>query len=129
MRIRKIEGTATVKNADGNTTIEEVSGELRFSSANGDISVGQAHTSVTAKIAHGNIRIGEVMRGSIQLETSYGGLEVGIRKGTAAWLQVGTRYGSVRNSLSAYDGPKQPDETVEVRAHTNYGDITIHHSA
>jgi DUF4097 and DUF4098 domain-containing protein YvlB len=129
VRIRKIDGTATVKNSNGNTTIEEVSGELRFSAANGDISVGQAHTSVTAKIAHGGIRIGEVMRGSIHLETAYGALEVGIRQGTAAWLDVSTRYGSVRNSMHAHDGPRQSDETVEVRARTAYGDITIHPSA
>jgi DUF4097 and DUF4098 domain-containing protein YvlB len=129
VRIHKIDGTATVKNSDGNTTIEEVSGELRFSAANGDLSVGQAHAAVTAKIAHGNIHIGEVMRGSIQLETAYGALEVGIRKGTAAWLDVSTRYGSVRNSLHADTGPQQSEETVEVRAHTEYGNITLHPSA
>jgi DUF4097 and DUF4098 domain-containing protein YvlB len=129
LRVREIDGPATIKNSNGNTTIGEVTGELRLNIANGNISVDRTRSSVTARVAYGHVRIGEVVRGSILLETGYGKLEVGIRKGTAAWVDVSTRYGSVRNSLHAYDGPQQSDETVEVRAHTNYGHITIHHSA
>jgi DUF4097 and DUF4098 domain-containing protein YvlB len=128
VRIRAIDGPATIKNSNGPTTIGEVTGELRLNGANSDFSVDRTHTSVTARIAHGSVRIGEVVRGSILLETAFGELEVGIRQGTAAWLDVSTRYGSVRNSLPAHDGPRQSDETVEVRARTSYGDITIRRS-
>lgn len=129
VRIREIDGPATIKNSNGNTTIGEVTGELRLNGANSDFSIDRTGTSVTAKTAHGNVRIGEVRRGAILLETAVGALEVGIRKGTAAWLDVSTRYGSVRNSLSASDVPQPTDETVEVRAHTVYGDVTIHPAA
>ena len=129
VRIREIDGPATVKNSSGTTTIEEVSGELRFSAANGDFSVGRAHSSVTAKISHGDIRIGGVVRGSIHLETTVGALEVGIQQGTTAWLDVSTQHGSLRNSLNAYSGPQPSDETVEVRAYTVYGDVTIYSAA
>lgn len=128
VRIREIDGSATIKNSNGNTSIGEVTGELRLNAANGDISIDRTLTSVTVKTANGNVRIGEVVRGSILLETAYGKLEVGIREGTAAWLDVSSQYGRVRNSLQAHDGPRQSDETVEVRARTAYGDITIHHS-
>jgi hypothetical protein len=62
------------------------------------------------------------------LETAGGELEVGVREGTAAWLDVTTQYGSVRNSLGASDGPQPSDEIVKVRAHTSYGDIVIRRS-
>ena len=129
IRIREIDGMATIKNSDGHTSIGEATGELRINGANTNISIGRALTSVTARTAHGNIRVGEVVRGSILLETAYGAVEAGIRQGTAAWLDVSTQYGKVRNSLPAYDGPRQPGETVEVRARTTYGDITIHRSS
>ncbi|HST04164.1 MAG TPA: DUF4097 family beta strand repeat-containing protein [Chloroflexia bacterium] len=125
VRIRELDGPATIKNSNGNTTIVEATGELQLNGANGNISVDRTRSSVTARIAYGNIRIGEVVRGSILLETAYGQLEVGIRAGTAAWLDVSTKYGSVRNSLHEDAGPQQSDETAEVRAHTTYGDITI----
>lgn len=129
VRIREIDGPAVIKNSNGNTTIGEVTGELRLNIGNGNIAVDRTLSSVAARVGYGNVRIGDVVRGSILLETAYGKLEVGIREGTAAWLDVSTKYGSVRNSLRAYDGPRQSGETVEVRAYTAYGDVTIRPSA
>lgn len=123
--IGQIDSPATVKNSNGSTRIGEVNGELHFNAANGGLSVGRAFSSVIAKTAYGTVRIDEVVRGSILLETAYGELEVGIGKGSAAWLDVSTQYGKVHNSLDAQGGPGQADETVEVRARTSYGDIII----
>ncbi|QMU77765.1 DUF4097 domain-containing protein [Streptacidiphilus sp. PB12-B1b] len=121
----RIAGAATVKNTNGETAIAEVTGELRASSSNGRITVGLAHAGVDARTANGAIRIGEVVRGRIALQTALGDLEVGIRESTAAWLDVNTRVGSVRNSLGPADGPGESEQTVEVRARTSVGDIVI----
>jgi DUF4097 and DUF4098 domain-containing protein YvlB len=126
--IREIDGSAVVKNTHGSVTLGEVTGNLRLNTAHGDISVGRALAGVAAKTAYGSVRIGEVVRGSVVLETAGGDLEVGVREGTAAWLDVTTQYGSVRNSLGASDGPEPSDEIVKVRAHTSYGDIVIRRS-
>jgi DUF4097 and DUF4098 domain-containing protein YvlB len=125
VRIGQIEGAAVIKNSNGDTAVGEVIGDLRVKSANGRISTDRAHASVTAKTANGNIRIGEVANGAIVLETAAGELEIGIREGTAAWLDVGSKYGRVRNSLGETGSPEQSEATVEVRARTSYGDITI----
>ena len=125
VRIREIDGAAVIKNLNGRTWVGEVSGDLRCNAANGDISVDRAHAAVEANTANGSIRVGEVARGSVALETAFGELEVGIRKGTAALLDVRSRFGRVRNSLEASDGPGPSEETVEVRARTSYGDIVI----
>jgi DUF4097 and DUF4098 domain-containing protein YvlB len=129
IRVRHIEGSAVVKNLNGVTWLGEVKGDLRCNSANGDITVDRALGAVAAKTANGAVRIGEVVRGSVDLGTSYGELEVGIREGTAAMLDVRSSYGSVRNSLTASDGPGPSDQTVEVRARTSFGDIVIRRSA
>jgi DUF4097 and DUF4098 domain-containing protein YvlB len=126
VRIGEIEGAAVIKNSNGDTTVGEVTGDLRVKSANGRISVDRAHASVIAKTANGNIRIGEVMSGAIVLETAAGELEVGVREGTAAWLDLSSQYGRVRNSLDEADSPEHSEATVEMRARTSYGDIKIH---
>jgi DUF4097 and DUF4098 domain-containing protein YvlB len=126
VRIGKIGGAAVIKNSNGDTVVGEVTGDLRVKSANGRISVDRAHASIIAKTANGNVRIGEVVRGAIVLETAAGELEVGIREGTAAWLDVSSQYGRVRNSLDEAGSPEQSEATVEVRARTSYGDIKIH---
>ena len=74
------------------------------------------------------LRLGEVARGSVVLETANGDLEIGIAEGTAAWLQVNTGFGQVRNLLDEAARPTESDETVEVRGRTSYGDITIRRS-
>ena len=124
--IGAIAGTGMLRNANGETTLGEVSGDLRAKSSNGRISVGVAHAGVDARSASGGIRIGEVARGQIAVQTAAGELEIGIRESTAAWLDVNTRFGSLRNSLGQSEGPGTAAETVEVRARTGLGDIVIH---
>jgi DUF4097 and DUF4098 domain-containing protein YvlB len=125
VNVRRIDGPATVKNSNGATWIGEVTGDLRFNGANGSVAVDRAHAGVTAKTANGSVRIGEVIRGAVTLATAAGSVEIGIRAGTAAWLDLDTVVGRVRNELAAAAGPESTDETVEVRARTSIGDIIV----
>ncbi|MFD8420793.1 DUF4097 domain-containing protein [Streptomyces sp. NPDC059466] len=125
LRIGVVDGPAVLKNSHGSTTVGAAIGELRVSGANGDIDIQRAESSVTATTAHGTLRVGDVARGTVQLETSYGAIDVGIRKGTAAWLDVSSGNGQVRNALTASDSPDESEDTVEVKARTRYGNIDI----
>jgi DUF4097 and DUF4098 domain-containing protein YvlB len=128
VQIGEVEGTAVVKNSNGETTIDAVTGDLRVRAANGDINVKRAGAGVDAKTSSGSIRLREVARGPVVLGTAMGDLDIGIAEGTAARLEVNTEFGHVRNRLENTTRPEETDETVEVRARTSYGDITIHRS-
>ncbi|MER6997367.1 DUF4097 family beta strand repeat-containing protein [Streptomyces sp. NPDC000410] len=128
IEIREIAGGATVKNANGETTIDEITGDLEATASNGRITVGVAHAGVDARSANGGIRVGEVARGKVELRTTAGDVEVGIRQGTAARLDVNTKIGSVHNSLEASEGPESSDETVEVTVRTGVGGVVIRRS-
>ena len=126
VRVRELGATGVIKNSNGDTWVGAASGDLRISAANGDIAVDVTHATVGAKTANGDIRLRQVERGSVVLETKLGDLEVGIPEGTAAWLDVRSTAGRVHNALDAADGP--PDDsadTVEVRARTTAGDVVI----
>jgi DUF4097 and DUF4098 domain-containing protein YvlB len=125
LRIGSIDGSAVIKNSNGDTSIGEVTGDLRVSAANGKISVGHAHSTVTAKTANGDVRLGEVERGAVVADTGSGNLEVGIRNRVAAWLDLNTGFGEVHNSLDHAGAPEPGEDTVEVRARTAYGNITV----
>lgn len=128
MRFLAIDGDAELKNHTGRISVGEATGAVRARSANGDITVERAHAGATAKTSNGSIRIGEVVRGPVVLETRMGGVDVGIRKGTAAFVDADTRFGRVHNGLEATDGPGPSHETAEIRARTEFGDIGIHPS-
>lgn len=121
-----IGGAATVKNLNGDIAVGEVTGRLHANSANGAISIGIAHSGVDAKSANGAIRIGEVGSGRVLVQTAAGSIGIGIGPAAAAWLDVDTRFGRVRNTLGAGAAPTAGEDTVEVHARTGLGDIDIH---
>ncbi|MGW1074562.1 DUF4097 family beta strand repeat-containing protein [Streptomyces sp. NPDC002537] len=125
LRVGLVDGPAVLKNTHGTTIVGAATGELRVSGAHGDIEIGRAEGSVTATTAHGTLRVGEVARGTVQLETSYGAIDVGVREGTAAWLDVSAGSGQVRNTLTASGAPGEAEDTVEVRARTRHGNIDV----
>ena len=128
VRIGRIEGPAVVKNHNGDTWIGEVTGEARVHASNGSISIDVARAGIVAKTANGDVRIGEVAGGAVVAQSAFGALEVGVRDGVAAWLDLETKFGAVRNDLDAAERPEPGEDAVEVRAHTSMGDITIHRS-
>jgi len=125
LRVGTLSGSAVLKNSHGTTVVGAVIGDLRVSGANGDIDIARAEGSVTATTAHGALRIADVARGTVQMETSYGAIEVGIREGTAAWIDASSGSGQVRNTLTVSDAPATTEDTVEVRARTRHGNIDV----
>jgi DUF4097 and DUF4098 domain-containing protein YvlB len=126
--VAEVDGSAVVKNSNGRCRVGRVAGDLRVSSANGDITVGHAGGDVRANTANGEIRIDEVVRGNVSAKTALGAVEVGIRSGTAAQLDVYTSFGRVLNQMESVDGPGGTDDTVALHARTSYGDIVIRRS-
>lgn len=125
MRIERIDGDAEIKNLNGRTRIGEVAGRLQIKSSNGDIDIGKAHTDVDAKTANGSIAIAEAAGGRVSLETGAGSLEIGVGKGTKAWLDARTKFGRVNNALDDSGEPTPGDRTVEISARTALGDISV----
>jgi len=125
VRLRELDDSAVIKNSNGDTWVRVAHGDLRLNAANGSIAVDLAHATVGAKSANGAIRLSEVVRGSVVLDTQIGDLEVGIREGTVAWLDLSATAGKVHNALDAADAPEPSAETVEVRARTSLGEIVI----
>ncbi|WP_030238881.1 DUF4097 family beta strand repeat-containing protein [Streptomyces sp. NRRL S-350] len=125
IEIGTVGGELTVKNSNGDTEIDEVRGELTANASNGRIHVGLAGADVDAKSANGHLRVGRVVRGRITLQTGVGDVEVGIAEGTAAWLDVHSKFGGVRNTLGETQGPGDARETAEVRGRTQVGNVII----
>src|SRR6185312_6003241 len=107
IRIDSVEGSAVVKSSNRETWIGHVAGDLRVNAANGDI------------------RLGEAAPGAVEARTAFGKIDVGIRAGVAAWLDLDTGFGRVNNELADSERPDPGEQTVEVRARTSYGDISI----
>ena len=123
MRVRELDGSAVLKNSNGDTWVGVAGGDVRINAANGSISVDLAQASVVAKSANGDVRLGEVVRGSVVLETRLGDLEVGIREGTAAWLDVSAKFGTRPQHAGRRRRPRAVDRDRRgARAHVRRRD-------
>ncbi|MFC8193643.1 DUF4097 domain-containing protein [Cellulomonas sp. NPDC057328] len=125
VRIDDMAGEGTVRAANGPTEVGTVTGALQVVGAHADILVGRVRGTVTAKAAHAGIRVGRVESGSVTLTSSYGSIEVGVPEGTAAWLDVTSERGSVRNQLTPAQGPVDDEDTAQVCASTGWGDVIL----
>ena len=128
IRIGTVTGDALLKASHGSVQVGESGGDLEAKLSYGDLEITKALASVAAKTAYGAIALREVSSGSIQVESGYGAVTIGVRPGVPAWLDLSSREGRVRNQLDGDRAPGESEQTVAVRARTQYGDITIQHA-
>ncbi|MDH2412626.1 DUF4097 family beta strand repeat-containing protein [Nocardioides sp. CER19] len=114
-----------LKNSNGAAVVGAAHGPLEVRVANGDITVEGATDDVDAKSAMGTVRVLDAAHGTLTLETAMSGIEVGVHEGTAAWLDVSTKFGKVRNELTASGAPGESADKVEIHASTSFGDVTV----
>jgi hypothetical protein len=125
IRVGTVTGDAILKASHGSVTIGESGGDLDAKLSYGDLQITKALASVAAKTAYGSIGLFEISSGSIQVESGYGTVTIGVRPGIPAWLDLSSKDGRVRNELDGDRAPEPSEQTVAVRARTQYGDITI----
>ena len=129
MRISEVKDTVKLSSSGGQTWMGHASADLDLSSAHGGFDIDRADGSVTAKTGDGAIQIGRLTRGQAELMNGSGNIEVGISEGTAAYIDVNSERGSVRNSVPSQENPDASDNKVTVHARTRYGDIIIHEAS
>ena len=125
IRVGAVTGDAILKASYGTVLVGESGGDLDAKLSYGDLEITKALASVTAKTAYGAILLREVSSGSIQVEGGYGRFTIGVRPGVPAWLDLSSKDGRVSNELDGERAPDASEQTVAVRARTQYGDINI----
>lgn len=125
VRIDELAGDGTIRASNGTTTVGSVTGSLDVHGAHADIAVSRVRGTLTVKSAHAGIRVNTLESGSVTLTTSFGSIEVGVPHGTAAFLDVASEHGAVRNQLTPTEGPVEDEATAEIHASTGYGDIVV----
>lgn len=125
LRIGTITGDAQLKASHGSISIGESGGDVDAKLSYGELDIERALASVSAKTSYGAIRLGEISAGSIELDSGFGEIDLGVRAGVAAWLDISSSQGRVRNELDHDTAPDPAEQSVAVRARTRFGDIRI----
>ena len=126
VQVRSVGGEAKINSASGDVMLRDVGGELSVNTASGDVLVREAGGSVSINTASGDQQVASVATGRVELKSASGDLKVGIREGSTLFVDARSRSGEVRSELPVSDLPPDGDgPTVELRANTMSGDITV----
>jgi DUF4097 and DUF4098 domain-containing protein YvlB len=125
IRVGTVTGDAILKAAHGSITIGECGGDVEAKLSYGDFEITKALASITAKTAYGSIHLREVSSGSIQVESGFGQVAIGVKAGVPAWLDLSSKEGRVRNELEGDRAPEASENTVAIHARTQFGDISV----
>lgn len=128
IRVGDVGGRLRLKGADGPIVVDRAGGPADLATSSGSVELGSAESGATIRSAYGGVRVGEAVRGVLRIDGSYGNVDVGVRRGTAVWLDATSQHGVVRTDLSADAGPATGDDTLELHIRTGYGSINVHHS-
>lgn len=135
-------GTGTITTGSGDVVAATVSGALRARSASGDVVVTTAteldvttasgdvlvrelHGQASARTVSGDILVNRAVSGRLQAMTASGDVAVRVAEGTAALLGCSSVSGTVTSTLEPAGEPEAGTPTVELRARTISGDISI----
>ena len=125
IRIGTVTGDALLKASHGSVQVGESGGDVDARLSYGDLEITRALGSVTAKTSYGSIQLHEISAGSIQVDSGYGQITLGVRDGVPAWLDLSSKSGHVRNQLDGDRAPAGSEQSVAVRARTQAGNITV----
>lgn len=118
-------GAVSASAGSGDVTVDNGKQAIHAGTGSGNITVGEAEGDVESKTGSGNVRIRQVQRGRTRARAASGNIHVGVRDGTAAWLDVSTVSGTVRSELESAGEPGPADERVELGLTTVSGNVTI----
>lgn len=117
---------AKIQTASGDISVATAEAQLDARAASGDVRVGESDGDVGARTASGDISMGRVRGDNVSAMSASGDIEIGVEPGIAVWLDVSSLSGTVSSSLEAAESQSPDRPTLQIRANTTSGDITIH---
>jgi DUF4097 and DUF4098 domain-containing protein YvlB len=118
-------GACDVMAGSGDVVLEAVDGSLKVKTGSGDVVVKIGGDRVDAMAGSGDVLIKQVSRGEVFAKTGSGDVTIGVRQGTAAYLDIQTVTGDVRSSLDTTVTPLDGDATVAINVVSGTGDVVL----
>jgi DUF4097 and DUF4098 domain-containing protein YvlB len=120
--------SAVITAGSGDISIGELAGETTTKTGSGDVEVGVLDGALLTKTGSGNLTVRRASSGSVRATGASGNISIGIKEGTAAWLDVSTVSGRCSQELAESEAPRADQRRVEITAQTVSGDVRVHRS-
>lgn len=125
VQVGSSDGVAALSAGSGTVSAEHARGDFTAKTGSGNVVIRDGGGQLTMKAGSGDLSVKSVADGAVLATTGSGDVDIAVVSGTAAWLDLNTVTGTVRNRLDDATGPDPDEKTVELRVKTATGDISI----
>jgi hypothetical protein len=122
-RVHRVTGATVIKSGSGDITMGEV-GQLSMGCGTGDVTIDVAHGRTHLRTGTGHVRIG-VVDDDVDVVLGAGTLEVGLRRGQVARLDVTTGAGRLQSELPVEHTAPASGRSITIRARSGCGDVRL----
>jgi len=137
------EGTAHVDTGSGTVRLGPMAAGLRAKTGSGDVeitAIGAASTVVTgsgdvwlgavssdvlARTGSGRVTIANAASGELELHTGSGAIQVGVREGSPAEVDLSSGSGEARSDLDLTTNPPESKPPLRIRGRTGSGSVVV----
>ncbi|MDQ6874494.1 MAG: DUF4097 domain-containing protein [Actinomycetota bacterium] len=123
--VQHVRSRLRVKSASGDIEVVRSDGEVDVKVASGDVVVRASGGAVRAHTASGDVRVESADTGSLAVQTVSGDVRIGVRAGSAVWLDLTSRSGNTTSELPIESEPAIADCSLNINVRTVSGDISV----
>lgn len=113
------------KTGTGDIEVTAVGGASTVVTGSGDVWLGAVTADVLARTGSGRVTIANAASGELELHTGSGAIQVGVRKGSPAEVDLSSASGEARSELELSTTPPENKPALRVRGRTGSGSALV----
>jgi hypothetical protein len=117
------------KTGSGDVEVTAIGGASTVVTGSGDVWLGAVTGDVLARTGSGRVTIANAAAGELELHTGSGAIHVGVRKGTAAEIDLSSGSGEARSDLDLTTNPPESKPLLRIRGRTGSGTALVSQAA
>ncbi|TCP50158.1 putative adhesin [Tamaricihabitans halophyticus] len=114
-----------IRTGSGDVDTGACEGPATITSGSGDVRLGSVSAPTRVRTGNGDVTVTDAMHDYLEIGTGSGEIQVAIRSGVEAEVDLASTGGTVRSDLEVAEQPANERPTLRVRARSGSGNVLI----
>ncbi|GAA2782576.1 DUF4097 family beta strand repeat-containing protein [Saccharopolyspora taberi] len=125
MRLGTMRSGVQARSGSGDVEIGALEAASSVVTGSGNVWLGEVHNDVLVRSGSGDITVADAAKGQVELITGSGELQVSIRRGVLAEVDLTSSTGSASSDLPVADEPPEEEPKLRIFGRTGNGDVLV----
>ncbi|QUH00933.1 DUF4097 family beta strand repeat protein [Saccharopolyspora erythraea] len=125
LKLGSVLGGVQARSGSGDVEIASIDSPSSVVTGSGNVWIGAVHDDVLVRSGSGDLTVADATRGQVELISGSGQLQVAVRRGVGAEVDLTSSTGSATSDLAVSDEPPAEEPPLRVFGRTGTGDALI----